>query len=91
MQLVAFILALAWPLAKKILVSLGIGALTYAGLTLIGHQIEAQVVAQWGQVGGDQLRMASMLGMPQALGILLGGLSARIALVAVGKIGKVTS
>lgn len=86
-----FLLLASWPLVKKVLISLGIGVLTYGGLTLIGNQIQAQVLTNWGALPVSLVQVASLLGMPQALGIILGGLSARIALVSVGRIGKVTS
>lgn len=88
---VQWALALVWPLAKKVLVSLGIGFITYAGLSLIGTQVSNQVLSYWGQVPTDMFKMASLLGIPQAVGIMLGGLAARIGLVAVGRLGKLTS
>lgn len=86
-----WLLAAVWPLAKKVLVSLGIGFLTYEGLGLIGAQVQNEIIALWGQVPGSMLTMATLLGIPQAFGIILGGLSARIALVSVGRLGKIAA
>jgi len=87
----AWILAAVWPLAKKVLVSLGIGVLTYGGLSLIAQQVQNEVVALWGQVSGDMLAMASLLGIPQAFGVLLGAIMARVALIAVGRLGRISA
>jgi hypothetical protein len=89
-NLFAWILAAVWPLAKKVLVSLGIGIVTYTGLSVLAGQVQSQVVGLWGQVGGDMLSMAVLLGIPQAMGIVLGGITARISYVAAGKIGRIS-
>lgn len=87
----AWILAAVWPLAKKVLVSLGIGVLTYGGLSLIAQQVQNEVVGLWGQVSGDMLSMASLLGIPQSFGVLLGAIMARVALIAVGRLGRISA
>lgn len=91
MQLAAWLIALAWPIAKKILVSLGIGMISYGGLSLIGDQIESAVLDAWGQIGGATLAIATLGGIPQAIGIILGAINARLAYMVVGRLGKVTA
>ena len=91
MQLFAWLLAAAWPIAKKVLLMLGIGWVTYEGLSLLGGQVVAEVSAIWGTMPAAMLQMASLLGIPQSIGIVLGAMTARIAYVAVGKLGKVTT
>lgn len=90
-NLAAFLLSLAWPLAKKVLVALGIGWATYEGLSVLAGAVQTQVISAWGQLGGTTLQLLSLGGWPQAVGILLGALAARAALLAVGKLTKVTS
>ena len=90
MQWAAFLLALAWPLVKKVLIMLGIGAITYAGLSMIGTQVTQAVETSWGQLGGSTLQILSLAGIPQSFGILLGAINARIAFIAVGKIGRIS-
>lgn len=89
-NLFAWLLAAAWPIAKKVLLMLGIGWVTYEGLGLIAGQVEQQITALWGAMAGDMLMMASRLGIPQAVGITLGAITARVAFIAAGKLGKVT-
>lgn len=83
-----FLLAMAWPLVKKVLVALGIGFVTYQGLSLLATQVQNQVIAAWGQLGQASLQVLSLGGVPQALGIILGGLTAGAAMMAAAKLGK---
>lgn len=89
--IVPWLLSLVWPLAKKVLVSLGIGVVTYAGLSLIATQVAGEVQALWGQLPTSIMQIGSLLGIPQSVGIILGAITARVSFVAVGRIGKMTS
>lgn len=83
-----WLISLAWPIAKKVLVALGIGTITYTGLTALGGQVQAAVISSWGTLGGATLAIATLGGIPQSIGIILGALNARLAFVVVGKLGK---
>lgn len=90
MQWGAFLLALAWPLVKKVLVSLGIGFVTYTGLTMIANQIKDQVMSAWGLAGANVVQVLTIAGIPQSVGITLGGLAAGAALAAAARLGKIS-
>lgn len=83
-----WLLSMVVPILSRVLAALGLGTITYTGLSALGAQIEALVVAQWGQVGGDILAIATLGGIPQALGIILGALAARLAFATIARIGK---
>lgn len=89
MPLAVWLLALVGPLVKKVLLALGVGIVSYAGLHLLGSQINAAVLGAWGGVGGSILQILSLAGIPESIGITLGAINARIALIAVNKFGKV--
>jgi hypothetical protein len=89
MQLIAFLLAAAWPIAKRVLIALGIGYATYSGLSLIADQVKVEIIAAWGQLGSAALQILTLGGIPQALGILLGALTAGAAMMAASKLAKV--
>lgn len=91
MPLFTWLLSIAWPLVKKVMVMLGIGIISYAGLSAIGAEIQSAVLSSWGQLGGATLQIATLGGIPQSIGIILGALNARIAYIAIGKIGRVTA
>lgn len=87
----AWLLAAVWPLAKQVLFMLGVGWVTYEGYGLIVDQVASQMVGYLGGLPSSVFRIASLLGVVEALGITLGALSARAALLAVGRLGKVTA
>lgn len=87
----SFLLAAAWPLAKKVLLMLGIGWITYEGLTLATNAVIQSAQANWGQMTGAALQLCSLGGIPDMLGIICGALVARASLMALGKLGKVTA
>ncbi len=91
LPLAPFLISLAWPIAKKVLLALGIGMITYGGLSLIAGQVVTQVQAYWGQMPISILQIGSLLGIPQSIGILLGAITARVSFVAAGKLGKIAS
>lgn len=89
MPLIAFLLAAAWPIAKKVLVALGIGWATYAGLGLIAEQVKTEVLAAWGQLGGATLQILTLAGVPQAVGIILGAVVAGASMLAMQRLTKI--
>jgi len=88
-NLATWLITLAWPIAKRILVMLGIGTVTYTGLSLLGNQAQQAVVDNWGALGGATLQIATLGGIPQTIGIILGAFNARLAFVVVGRLGKI--
>ena len=91
MPLAAWLLDLAWPIAKKVLIALGIGVLTYSGLSLIAGQVVTEVQNYWGQMPVSVMQIGSLLGIPQSLGIMLGALTARASFMVAGKLGKLVA
>lgn len=86
-----FLLAAVLPLVKKVLLGLGIGWISYSGATLLMSNVIAQVQGAWGGMTGTMLQIASLAGIPESLGIICGALTARVALVAVDRFGKVAT
>ena len=90
-NIAAWLLALAAPLAKRVLLALGIGVLTYAGYSAIIDQVKSAVIAQWGNLGTVTAQILSLGGYGEALGIILGAMVARAALMAAARFGKITA
>jgi hypothetical protein len=86
-----FLASIAGPIAKKVLAAVGIGVLTYGGLSLIGNQIRDAVLSAWGGVGGSTLQILSLGGVPESIGIILGAFAARIALTSISRLGRIAS
>lgn len=90
-NLFVWLLAAAAPLAKRVLVSLGIGWVSYAGITAALGAVQNQIISYWGSMSADVSNILSLFGFGESLGIILGGMAARAALMAVDRLGKVTS
>lgn len=90
-NIIGWLLLAAWPVAKKVLLMLGIGWATYEGLGLLATQVQNEVVSLWGQMPSAFIQIGSLAGIPQAIGITLGAITARVSFVAVGKLTKLAS
>lgn len=77
------------PLAKRVLVALGIGTVTYAGLDVAFGAARDLVVSNYGQMSGDVANLVSLAGVGQAIGIILGALAARVGMAALSHLGKI--
>lgn len=86
-----FFAAAAGPLAKKVLMSLGLGMVTYAGVDTAFGVAKNAIIASWGGLPADVAALAGLAGIGDSFGILLGGMAARIALLSLSHLGKVTA
>lgn len=84
-----WLMSIIGPLAQRVLVSLGVGWVTYEAFGLLANQVQSAVLSSWGQVGGVTMQILSLAGVPDALGIVLGGFTAKAALMGVARLGKV--
>ncbi len=87
-----FLGALVAPLAKKVLVGLGVGVITYAAVSTALSAALSAAKAAWSAFGGgaftEALALAQMAGIPTAASILAGALVANVALEFGKRIGK---
>lgn len=85
----AFLSAAVVPLAKKVLLALGLGTITYAGLQAAFDAAQSQVISHYGQMPAAAMQLADLAGVGQTIGILLGAMAARVGMIALSKIGRV--
>lgn len=85
----AFLSASIGNLVKKAMVAIGLGTITYAGLQEAFNAAQDQIISNYGGMSGSTLAIVDLAGGGQAIGILLGAISARIGMIALSKIGKV--
>lgn len=90
-NLATWLMALAAPLAKRVLIALGIGVISYAGYSSIVDQVRSAVIAQWGSLSASAAALLSIGGVGESLGIILAAVSARAALMAAERFGRITS
>lgn len=83
--------AAAGPIVKQVLVSLGIGFISYAGLMLVVEGVIEHVQTSYGQLPAAAAALASLLGVDTALGIMLGAMVARATYAAVTRLGKLST
>lgn len=85
----AFLMALAGPLARQVLVSLGIGLITFVGLDAA---VTAALGAAKSNLGMMPATVAALLargGIFTAFSILAGGIVAGVSMTVLSRFGKV--
>lgn len=90
-NIAAWIFALIVPLVKKVLVALGIGVVTYAALTPLFNALQSAIIANFGAMGHTTLQLLALGGITESVGIILAAFSARLAMLAAGHFGRVSS
>ena len=78
--------AAAAPIAKRVLVGLGFGVVTFAGLTAVLTTAVQSIQGQYGAISADVLGVLYLAGIPDCLAIILGGVAARLALLQAKKL-----
>lgn len=86
-NLTVFLMGIAVPLVKRVLVALGVGIITYTGYTGVLSVIEEKFNLYMGQVSQNLFDLVSLLGFQQSVGIILGAFGARAALTIASRLG----
>jgi len=83
-----FLLALTGPIVIKALATLGMGIVTYTGLSASLAVIQGYIQSNLSGLPADAAALIFMAGIPQAIGIVLSALGARVTMTAVSKIQR---
>lgn len=76
-----FLVALAGPLAKRVLAALGMGVVSFAAVsTALNYALDAAKNA-WSGVGGEALAIMQIAGVNTVASIFAGALTARVSLM----------
>ena len=86
----AFMGSLAVSLPSRVLASLGLGFVSFAGYTAVIDQLVGDFVSRWSSMGSDVIAYATLAGFTQGFGVILGALVVRGSLASLSVIGKVT-
>ena len=89
-NLFAWLLAAVAPLAKRVLIALGIGTITYTGVDALISAVQSSISQQFGQLSAELAGLVAMTGFFDCIGILLGALAARAGVAAVARLGLLT-
>jgi len=68
------------PLVIKALIAVGLGTLTFTGVTAALDGLISMATTNWGGLPADVLQLVSIAGIPQALGIVAGAFSTRVGI-----------
>lgn len=82
--------ALAGPIAKKVLTSLGIGILTYVGIDTAVTAGLVAAKASLAGIGTDYASIAAMFGFFSACSIIAGGITAGLVMMSFKKLSLLT-
>lgn len=85
----AFLALSIGAFVKRALIAIGFGTITYVGLQAVYDQVQQNIIGNYGLMAGASMQLADLAGVGQTLGILLGALAGRIALIAVSKLGSI--
>lgn len=86
-MLQAMLFAIGAPLARQILISLGIGIISFGSSLVLINTIIGQVQSSFQGMPDIVLSMVSLFGVPESASILLGAFSVRAGISAVKKMG----
>jgi len=76
-----WLMALAAPLAWKVLGALGIGIFVYVGVDTMTDQVIGYAQSAWSGLPGAVAQLMGLAGMNEALSIICGGISARVSMM----------
>ena len=83
----AFLMAIAGPLARQVLISLGFAMVTYVCVDTAVNSLLSQARAAWtGAFLGDAAQLIAMAGVNTALSILAGAIAARVTMITLKKL-----
>ena len=77
--LFSFILSSIGPWAIKAIVAIGFVSVSFAGVTTAFGALTSYAQSQWAGLPVAVLQIASLCGVPSAIGLVFGSMSARMA------------
>ena len=77
----AYLLSISVPIAQRVLTGLGFGVVTYVGYEAAVTAARDAVIAYWGGIAPAPLAIISMVGVGEAVGIVLAAVATRAAMV----------
>lgn len=83
MNLAGFLMAIAGNLAYRVLAALGIGIVSFAGLSAIITMIQNKVFSAMNTIPPAPLAIANIAGLTESITILISGLIARQSISAI--------
>lgn len=89
--LAQLLIGLASTLPGRVLSSLGIGWLTFTGVSASADAVKSGLLSAWGSLPSDISMLFGLAGINTGVGIITGAFVAKAALSALPKLGKLVS
>lgn len=80
MNLTAWIMAICGPLVVRVLATLGMSVVTFTGVTVVVGTLISAAQTYWAGQPASVIGLASLAGVPEALGMVCGAYVARVTL-----------
>lgn len=86
----AFLMGLIGPLATRVLLTLGLGVVSVTGLTAVLALVQQQIQNSFNGLPLDVASFIFMSGLPQSMAIILSALAARLSMMQLSKIQRLS-
>lgn len=86
--LAGFLFSAIGPLVVKALLALGIGTLTFTGVTTALAALVQSAQTNWSSIPADVISLASLAGVPDGIGIIVGAFTSRVGMWAAASATK---
>jgi Protein of unknown function (DUF2523) len=80
MNFATLLMGLIGPMALRVLTILGIGTVTFTGVSASLQSLIDMAVTNYAGMSADVLALCGLAGIPQAIGIICGALTARVGM-----------
>lgn len=80
MNIFAWILSALGPLIIRGIIAAGFGILTFGGVMALFNQLVSMAQSSWSSLPAATIQLATLAGVPQALGIIMGAYAARFGI-----------
>ncbi len=88
MNLAGFLMAIAGPLARKVMLALGIGFLTFQGVDAAVSGALNAAKSAFGGLTGDIAQLIAISGINWAMGIIAGSITAGVTMMVFSRMAK---
>ena len=85
----AILIWLVTNIGGRVLISLGMGFISYASVTIAFELVVSNFSTIWSGVPSAILAILSIAGFPTAMGWVIGALLARLSITTLSKIGRI--
>jgi len=78
-SLASWLIAMVGPMVIRAIIAAGFTAVTYTGVTTLVNSMVSDAQSKWSSMPATVIQLASLSGIPEALGMILGALVAVFA------------